>query len=43
MSVSRWAYLPERCDGEACPGDCDLCSKAMDNVAEMEEDSDNEG
>lgn len=40
MSVSKWAYLPERCDGDACPGDCDLCSKAQDNIALIEEDND---
>lgn len=28
MSVSKWAYSPERCDGDACVGDCDLCQKA---------------
>ena len=27
MSVSKWAYTPEMCDGEYCVGDCDLCSK----------------
>lgn len=27
MSVSKWAYQPEKCDGNPCPGDCDLCSK----------------
>lgn len=26
MSVSKWAYEPEMCDGHFCPGDCDLCS-----------------
>ena len=35
MSVSKWAYIPECCDGEPCPGDCDICSKAEENVAEM--------
>ena len=28
MSVSKWAYSPEKCDGDYCPGDCDFCSKA---------------
>lgn len=28
MSASKWAYLPERCDGEPCPVDCDNCGKA---------------
>ena len=27
MSVSKWAYEHEKCDGDYCPGDCDLCSK----------------
>ena len=27
MSVSKWAYDPKYCDGEGCPGDCDLCYK----------------
>ena len=25
MSVDKWAYDPETCDGRACPGDCDRC------------------
>ena len=28
LSVSKWAYEPEKCDGDFCPGDCDECSKA---------------
>lgn len=28
MSVSKWAYKPEKCDGGFCPGDCDHCGKA---------------
>ena len=27
MSVSKWAYTPEKCDGQPCPGDCDHCAK----------------
>ena len=27
MSVSKWAYTPEKCDGQLCVGDCYLCSK----------------
>lgn len=27
MSVSKWAYEPDKCDGEPCVGDCDLCDK----------------
>ena len=28
MSVSKWAYEPEKCDYDFCPGDCDFCHKA---------------
>ena len=34
MSVDKWAYSPEKCDGDFCPGDCDFCMKA-----EEEEDA----
>lgn len=34
MSVSRWAYNPSVCDGQPCPGDCDLCSKSDKAVEE---------
>ena len=27
MSVSKWAYDPIKCDGDFCPGDCDICEK----------------
>ena len=26
MSISKWAYTPEVCDGKYCVGDCDRCS-----------------
>lgn len=39
MSCSKWAYIPSKCDGDFCPGDCDLCRKAEENMAEMEEES----
>ena len=26
MSVSKPMYDPKKCDGQPCPGDCDLCS-----------------
>ena len=32
MSVSKWAYQPDRCDGNVCPGDCDSCGKAEDDA-----------
>lgn len=25
MSVSKWAYEPDKCDGYPCPGDCYSC------------------
>jgi hypothetical protein len=28
MSVDKWAYSPEKCEGDFCPGDCDICNKA---------------
>lgn len=28
MSVSKWSYNPEKCDGDYCPGKCDYCTKA---------------
>lgn len=27
MSVSKWAYEPEKCNGKPCVGECDICSK----------------
>lgn len=33
MSVSKWAYLAERCDGDYCCGDCDNCPKSDENMA----------
>lgn len=38
MSVSKWAYSPELCDNEICPGDCDLCD--LWNEREDTEDED---
>lgn len=35
MSVSKWAYEPEKCDGAPCVGDCDLCSKAWETQKGM--------
>lgn len=34
MSVSKWGYTPEKCDGDLCPGDCDLCPKAYEEMPE---------
>jgi hypothetical protein len=37
MSVSKWAYNPEKCDGDYCCGCCDDCTKS-DEI--LEEDND---
>ena len=37
MSCSKWAYEPEKCDGDYCVGDCDLCKKAEYIVSDPEE------
>lgn len=34
MSVSKWAYEPEKCDGGYCCGDCDECAKEYVDVAD---------
>ena len=34
MSVSKWSYEPAKCDGDYCPGDCDLCGKADEDAEE---------
>lgn len=38
MSVSKWAYTPEKCDGDYCPGDCDNCNKANEDESEDNEE-----
>lgn len=30
MGVHTWSYEPEKCDGDFCPCDCDVCPKAHD-------------
>lgn len=37
MSVSKWAYSPEKCDGDYCCGECDLCPKKDEGDEECEE------
>lgn len=32
MSVRLWAYQPDKCEGNPCHGDCDLCSKRDKSV-----------
>ena len=34
MSVSKWAYTPEVCDGKYCVGDCDKCG-IVATIAEL--------
>ena len=34
MSCSLWAYDPEKCDYDYCPGDCDNCHKADEGEEE---------
>ena len=36
MSTSLWAYNPDKCDGDFCPMNCDICVKA--NAEEEDED-----
>ena len=46
MSVSLYAYDPDRCDGDICPCDCQFCSKNHENggndYLEEEDDIDEE-
>lgn len=35
MSVSKWAYDPNKCEGQMCCGDCDHCSKAFKTVYDV--------
>ncbi len=27
MSVDKWAFIPQKCIGEDCPGDCEDCPR----------------
>jgi len=31
MSVSLWSWEADKCDGDYCIGDCDLCQKAEEH------------
>lgn len=35
MSVSKWSYEPEKCDGDYCSGDCDFCDKGAEINSNM--------
>lgn len=39
MSVSKWDYIPEKCDGDYCPGDCDNCPKGNQDVDPEEDET----
>ena len=41
MSINRWAYH-ERCEFYYCPGDCDSCGYADDDVMDEEVDDERE-
>ncbi len=32
MSVRKWAYSADKCDGDYCPQDCDYCNKAEQEI-----------
>lgn len=38
MSVSHWAYDPDKCEGDFCPGDCDKCPKRDEDGEEESDD-----
>ena len=35
-----WAYDPEKCDGDFCPMNCDICGKKYDDLEGEEEEDD---
>ena len=37
MSVSKWAYEPDRCDGRYCTGNCDWCMTNPDHDTECDD------
>ena len=41
MSVSKWAYEPDKCEGDYCVGDCDLCNKKWEYEKETNNDRKN--
>ena len=42
MSVSKWAYDPDVCDGKRCPGDCDFCYRWRKKLEEESDEEDKE-
>ena len=45
MSVSKWGYEPWKCEGEFCPGDCDVCYKGewQRDDEDLEDDVEQDG
>lgn len=37
MSVSKWNYDPDRCDGHYCPGDCWWCKRSPDHDGDVDD------
>ena len=37
MSISKWAYSPNKCDGNYCCGDCDICPKSEDEDEHLDD------
>ena len=40
MSISKWAYTPEKCDGKPCYGDCDYCPLKYEDEVKQNESRD---
>ena len=36
MSVSKYKYEADKCDGQPCVGDCDLCYIALEELEKEE-------
>ena len=43
MSVSKWAYEPDRCDGVFCVGDCDWCMRNPDRDSDCDDFEEEQG